>query len=42
LATAPVIEYLKRLGVTTVELMPVHTFLDDRYLVERGLRNYWG
>jgi glycogen operon protein len=42
LATAPVIDYLKRLGVTTVELMPVHTFVDDRYLVERGLRNYWG
>jgi isoamylase len=42
LATAPVIDYLKRLGITTVELMPVHTFVDDRYLVERGLRNYWG
>ena len=42
LATAPVIEHLKRLGVTTLELMPVHAFLDDRHLVERGLRNYWG
>ena len=42
LATTPVVEYLKRLGVTTVELMPVHTFVDDRFLVERGLRNYWG
>ncbi|RPI43204.1 MAG: glycogen debranching enzyme GlgX, partial [Betaproteobacteria bacterium] len=42
LATAPVIDYLRRLGVTTVELMPVHTFVDDRYLVDRGLRNYWG
>ncbi len=42
LATAPVIDYLKRLGVTTVELMPVHAFIDDRRLVERGLRNYWG
>jgi glycogen operon protein len=42
LATAPVIDYLKRLGVTTVELMPVHAFVDDRRLVERGLRNYWG
>ncbi len=42
LATAPVIEYLQRLGVTTVELMPVHSFVDDRHLVERGLRNYWG
>src|SRR5450631_720720 len=42
LATAPVIDYLKRLGVTTVELMPVHAFVDDRRLVELGLRNYWG
>ena len=42
LATAPVIEHLLRLGVTAVELMPVHHFVDDRYLVDRGLRNYWG
>jgi glycogen operon protein len=42
LACAPVIEHFKRLGVTTIELMPVHSFLDDRHLVERGLRNYWG
>jgi glycogen operon protein len=42
LSTAPVIEYLKRLGVTSIELMPVHSFVDDRTLVERGLRNYWG
>jgi glycogen operon protein len=42
LACAPVIDHFKRLGVTTVELMPVHSFLDDRHLVERGLRNYWG
>ncbi|HEY6133033.1 MAG TPA: alpha-amylase family glycosyl hydrolase, partial [Rubrivivax sp.] len=42
LSCAPVIEYFKRLGVTTIELMPVHSFLDDRHLVERGLRNYWG
>jgi glycogen operon protein len=42
LATAPVIDYLTRLGVTSVELMPVHSFVDDRLLVERGLRNYWG
>ena len=42
LATAPVIDYLTRLGVTAVELMPVHTFVDDRTLIERGLRNYWG
>jgi isoamylase len=36
------IEHLVRLGITTVELMPVHGFYDDRYLVEKGLRNYWG
>jgi glycogen operon protein len=37
-----VIEHLRRLGVTTVELMPVHAFVDDARLVERGLRNHWG
>jgi isoamylase len=42
LATAPVIDHLLRLGVTAVELMPVHAFIDDRHLVERGRRNYWG
>ena len=42
LATAPIIDYLTRLGVSAVELMPVHAFVDDRTLVERGLRNYWG
>ncbi len=42
LATAPVIEHLQRLGITTVELLPVHTFIDDRRLIENGLRNYWG
>ncbi len=34
--------YLKELGITAVELLPVHSFLDDKMLVERGLRNYWG
>jgi glycogen operon protein len=34
--------YLKKLGITAVELMPVHAFLDDKNLVDRGLRNYWG
>ncbi len=42
LTTGPAIDHLKRLGVTTVELMPVHTFLDDHRLVTQGLRNYWG
>ncbi|MFS8493958.1 MAG: glycogen debranching protein GlgX [Actinomycetes bacterium] len=36
------IEYLRSLGVTAVELMPVHHFVHDHHLVERGLRNYWG
>ena len=42
LATAPVIDYLRRLGVTAIELMPVHFFINDRHLVEKGLSNYWG
>jgi glycogen operon protein len=42
LATAPVIAHLKRLGVTSVELMPTHSFVDDRHLVDQGKRNYWG
>ena len=42
LATQPVIDHLLRLGVTTVELMPIQAFVDDRHLVEKGLRNYWG
>jgi glycogen operon protein len=36
------IEYLKKLGITAVELMPVHEFLDDKGLVEQGKKNYWG
>ncbi len=42
LATQPVIDYLLSLGVTTVELLPVHQFVDDQHLLDRGLRNYWG
>jgi glycogen operon protein len=42
LAAEPVIRYLKDLGVTAVELMPVHHHVDERQLVERGLVNYWG
>ena len=37
-----IIDHLHSLGVTAVELMPVHYFLDDRHLIERGLRNFWG
>jgi glycogen operon protein len=36
------IEHYKRLGITAVELMPVHEFVQDHHLLERGLRNYWG
>ncbi len=42
LASAPVVDHLRQLGVTAVELMPVHTFVDDRQLTEKGLSNYWG
>ncbi|CAG7843945.1 Glycogen operon protein GlgX [Pseudoclavibacter triregionum] len=42
LAHPAVIEHFKRLGITAVELMPVHQFVHDSTLVEKGLRNYWG
>jgi glycogen operon protein len=42
LATPEAIEHLQRLGVTAVELMPVHQFVQDHRLQESGLRNYWG
>jgi glycogen operon protein len=42
LATPQVIDYVKSLGVTSVELMPIHMFLNDGHLLDRGLRNYWG
>jgi glycogen operon protein len=42
LATEPVIRHLRQLGVTAVELLPVHSFVDERRLVQHGLRNYWG
>ena len=42
LATAPVIDHFLKLGITAIELMPVHYFIDDRQLIARGLRNYWG
>jgi isoamylase len=37
-----VLDYIRSLGVTAVELLPIHTFIDDRALLERGLTNYWG
>lgn len=42
LASPVMIDYLKSLGVTAVEVMPVHQFIHDHFLHERGLRNYWG
>ncbi len=42
LATPEVVDYLVKLGVTAVELQPVHQFVHDSLLVDRGLRNYWG
>ncbi len=42
LASDAVIEHLLKLGVRSIELLPVHSFLDDDFLRRRGLRNYWG
>ena len=42
LASEPILNYLTSLGVTTLELMPVHHYIADRHLVDRGLTNYWG
>jgi glycogen operon protein len=42
LAEPAVIAYLKKLGVTTLELLPVAEFIDEKPLVDRGLKNYWG
>jgi len=42
LASPAAIEYLQRLGVTAVELLPIHQFVVDKHLADRGLSNYWG
>ncbi len=42
LASEPAIEYLQSLGVTAVELLPVHHIVDESFLVDNGLTNYWG
>ena len=42
LATEPVIDHLKNLGVTAIELLPVHHFVNDHFLQQKGLTNYWG
>ena len=42
LGSAAAIDYLTKLGVTAVELLPVHAHIDDKVLIDRGLKNYWG
>jgi isoamylase len=42
LGSPPMVDYLVKLGITAIELLPVHAFVDDRRLVQEGLRNYWG
>ncbi len=42
MASEPIIRHLRELGITALELMPVHQHMDDRYLVENKLTNYWG
>ncbi|HEX4338796.1 MAG TPA: glycogen debranching protein GlgX [Polyangiaceae bacterium] len=42
LASDPMIRYFKELGVNAIELLPVHAFVDDKTLLDKGLRNYWG
>jgi glycogen operon protein len=42
LADPEIIDHLRRLGITAIELMPIHAFVQDRHLLEKSLRNYWG
>jgi isoamylase len=42
LANRQVIDYIRELGVTTIELLPIHSFLNDSHLLDKGLKNYWG
>ncbi|MBV9303570.1 MAG: glycogen debranching protein GlgX [Acidobacteriaceae bacterium] len=42
LVSPPILDYFKKLGVTAIELMPTHSFLDDKILLDKGLQNYWG
>jgi isoamylase len=42
LGSREAVDHIRSLGVTSVELLPVHTFLDDSHLLDKGLRNYWG
>ena len=42
LAQEEVVDYIRSLGITSVELLPIHTFITDSHLLEKGLTNYWG
>lgn len=42
LASPPMIEYFQDLGITALELLPVHHFVNDKFLIDKGLTNYWG
>ncbi len=42
LASEPMLRHLKRLGITAIELLPVHSHVDAKFLCDRGLSNYWG
>jgi isoamylase len=42
MGTKQVVDYVKSLGVTSIELLPIHTFINDSNLLEKGLTNYWG
>src|SRR5208283_205996 len=42
LARSEITDYIKSLGVTSVELLPIHAFVNDSYLLDKGLTNYWG
>ncbi len=42
MASEPMLDHLTKLGVTTIELMPVQAFLDEKFLLDKGLSNYWG
>ncbi len=42
LSNGKILEYLKALGITSLELMPVHSFIDEAFLIGRGLKNFWG
>jgi glycogen operon protein len=42
LAQKAVIDHIRRIGVTTIELLPIHSFVNDQYLLDKGLTNYWG